>query len=258
MTVRQPLHGLRVSVVSHGHAALAQELLLQMARECAGSVTRVVLTQNLPETEPRAPEGGWPFALDVVRNTTPRGFGANHNHALAGAEEPFVCVINPDVALLEGPDPLAALRDVAAEPGVGCAYPVQLDAQGRVEASERELPTPLALWRRRVLGRPQRRVDWVNGACMVLPAAVWARLDGFDEGYFMYCEDVDLCLRLRALGLRLERAPVRVVHAGQRASHHDSRHLAWHARSLLRLWFSAPYRAARRTAASTDAAAPAR
>lgn len=86
-----------VSVVSHGHQAQVQALLNDLARYSAATVTRVVLTLNQPEAEPQAPSGGWPFALHIVRNAHPAGFGANHNRALMGAMEPFVCVLNPDV-----------------------------------------------------------------------------------------------------------------------------------------------------------------
>lgn len=233
-----------VSIVSHGHGALVQELLWTLARLNSGVIARVVLTLNLPEAVPGPPAGGWPFALQTIRNAEPAGFGANHNRALVGAAEPFVCVLNPDVELARH-DPFAALVRTAAMPGTGCAYPVQLDAQGSLQDSERELPTPWALWRRRALGRCETRADWVNAACLVLPQPVWQALGGFDESYFMYCEDVDLCLRLRLAGLALVRAPAWVVHAGQRASHRRWGHLQWHVRSLWRLWRSPVYRRAR-------------
>ena len=234
-----------VSIVSHGHGALVERLLLQMGRLSGTSVARVVLTQNLPETPPLPPPGGWPFALEVVRNAVPQGFGDNHNHALMGAREPFVCVLNPDVVLLGEADPFAALVGSAAQPGTGCAYPEQVGLHGNRQDSERSLPTPMALWRRRVLHQRDARVDWVNAACLVLPAHAWVAVGGFDVSYFMYCEDVDLCLRLRLAGLALVRAPVQVVHAGQRASHRNWAHLQWHVRSQLRLWRSPVYRQAR-------------
>lgn len=235
-------------MVSHGHAPLVQSLLEALARLSAATVSRVVLTHNLPEADPHAPPGGWPFTLQIRRNARPMGFGANHNRALVDASEPFVCVLNPDVALSHG-DPFAALVQAAGAAEVGCAYPRQVDAEGRVQDSERTLPTPLALWRRRVLGRHPGAgapVEWVNGACMVLPRSAWETVGGFDEGYFMYCEDVDLCLRLRLAGLALVRAPAQVQHAGQRASRRAWRPLWWHVRSLLRLWGSPAYRQARR------------
>lgn len=249
-----------VSVVSHGHGPLVQALLWQLAQHSHATVTRVVLTLNLPEPDPAPPQGGWPFALQILRNTQPAGFGSNHNQALHGATESFVCILNPDVALLGPDDPFAALVHTAAQLGTGCAYPVQLDAQGQVQDSERTLPTPTALWRRRVLRQPApaHRVDWVNGACMVLPTPVWQQLGGFDSRYFMYCEDVDLCLRLRLAGLALVRAPTRILHAGQRASQRHWRHTLWHVRSLLRLWCSRSYRATSHnpSASNTSTIAP--
>lgn len=233
-----------VSVVSHGHGPLVQAMLLDLARLSATTVRRVVLTQNIPEPDPTPPAQGWPFTLQVLKNRAAAGFGANHNRALAGATEPFVCVLNPDVVFTEG-DPFAALVQAVTLPGAGCAYPVQLDVAGCVQDSERELPTPSALWRRRALGRSEVRVDWVNAACWVLPQSAWRAVGGFDEAYFMYCEDVDLCLRLRQVGWALVRVPVQVVHAGQRASHRRWNHLRWHIGSLLRLWRSPAYQWAR-------------
>lgn len=243
MSVIQPLFqpGLVVSVVSHGHGDMVHALLLQLARVSAASISRVVLTQNLPEPEPVPPAGGWPFELLRVVNEAPLGFGANHNRALATVTEPFVCVLNPDVMLVGHEDPFQVLVSACCASNIGCAYPVQIDPEGRVQGSEREVPSPVALLRRRLMGRQEIRVDWVNAACMVLPSAVWRSLGGFDERYFMYCEDVDLCLRLRLRGLHLAKAPVRVIHAGQRASSRSLKHLGWHVQSLWRLWHSPVY-----------------
>lgn len=235
--------GLVVSIVSHGHGASVHELVWALARLDSAAIARVVLTLNLPEAEPETPVGGWPFVLQTIHNVRPVGFGTNHNRALAGATEPFVCVLNPDVELA-GRDPFVALVVAAAGPGAGCAYPVQLDVHGRQQDTERELPTPLSLWRRRILGRCESRVDWVNAACLVMAQPVWQMLGGFDEAYYMYCEDVDLCLRMRLAGLTLVRAPAQVVHVGQRASHRRWAHLRWHVQSLLRLWCSPVFRQA--------------
>lgn len=231
-----------VSIVSHGHGEQVQRLLEQLASESAAHIARVVVTHNIPEPELRSPPGGWPFELQILWNCTPRGFGANHNQALKGAKEPFVCILNPDVELINKQEPFAALLQTAAMPTVGCAYPQQVDEVGRSQDCTRELPTPRALWRRWVHGHVEQRVDWVNAACIVLPQSAWNALRGFDETYFMYCEDVDLCLRLRLQGLTLRKSSAQVLHTGQRASHRQLRHLLWHVHSLLRLWMSLAYR----------------
>lgn len=231
-----------ISVVSHGHGVMVQRLLHQISR-CPGSQNmRVVLTLNVPEPSPQPPEGGWSFRLDVQRNTHPQGFGANHNQALQGAAEAYVCVLNPDVVLIESAAPWTSLVDTARTLGVGCAYPLQKDTAGRVQDSEREWPSPLALWRRRILRQREARADWVNAACIVLTRQAWRTVQGFDTRYFMYCEDVDLCLRLRLAGFSLARAQATIEHEGMHASHRNWQHLRWHVGALLRLWCSSAYR----------------
>lgn len=241
--------GLIVSVVSHGHGAQVATLLRQLAHLCGTSVTRVVLTINTPEPDmpPPAPEGGWPFVLEVVRNARPQGFGANHNQGLAGATERFVCVLNPDVALLpEAGDVLSQLCRSAKGARAGMAYPVQIDTSGVRQDSQREIPTPLSLLQRRLLGRVQQRTDWVNAACIVLPGKVWHAMEGFDERFFMYCEDVDLCLRVQLAGWSLVASSACIIHAGQRASSRRWAHLKWHLQSLWLLWRTPAYNEAHR------------
>lgn len=231
-----------VSIVSHGHIYQVQNLLEQLAKTSGSSVTRVVVTHNIPEHAVREPSGGWPFELQIRCNSKPYGFGLNHNIALQGSTEPFVCVLNPDVILISGQDPFAVMLHAASEHNVGCVYPQQIDERGKLQDSERALPTPSALWRRWILGCSEDRVDWVNAACMVIPLKSWQVVGGFDERYFMYCEDVDLCLRLRLKGLTLVKVSVSIIHAGKRDSHRRFRNFFWHVSSLLRLWSSDVYR----------------
>ena len=231
-----------LSVVSHGHGAMVQRLLEALVRVDAQSdrcIARVVLTLNVPEAPPLPPLGGWPFVLQLRHNAQPQGFSANHNAALADVDEAFVCIINPDVELASNPFP--ALLAAAQWAGVGLSYPRQVDQYGVEQGSEREVPTPWSLLLRYAVRKRETRAEWVNGALWVLPTGVWRSIGGLDAAYFMYGEDVDLCLRLRLGGWTLARADTEVVHVGQRASHHRARHTLWHIRSLLRLWGSAVF-----------------
>lgn len=237
---------LLVSVVSHGHGKMVQSLLQDIADLSAGVVSRVVLTINIPEQTSFLQGKNWPFLLDLRFNEKPLGFGANHNAALSGAQEDFFCILNPDVRL-QGVDPFAPLIHAAADAEGACAYPEQVDESGEVQDSERALVTPMALLRRRVLRKTEERVDWVNAACMVFPRKLWEKIQGFDETYHMYCEDVDLCLRIQLVGFPLKKAPCTVVHAGSRASHKRMDHLIWHVKSLLRLWNSSAYKSYQQT-----------
>jgi len=228
-----------VSLVSHGHGGpqgLVDGLLARLSTSAAPWIDRVILTQNLPEVEPSPPPGGWAFTLDLRRNSAPLGFGANHNRALAGATTPYLAILNPDLAWRQPPWP-ALTRSLEREAGAGLAYPVLLNADGSVQDNQRAVLTPAALWRRRVLGRPEARVDWVSAAFWLLRREAFEQLGGFDERYRMYCEDTDFCLRLRLAGWSMARADGAVVtHAAQRATFRSAWHLRQHLVSLARLW----------------------
>jgi GT2 family glycosyltransferase len=79
------------------------------------------------------------------------------------------------------------------------------------------------------------------GFFLLLRAEAFQAVRGFDENYFMYCEDVDLSIRLQLAGWRLAQGDATVTHVNHAASHRNLRHLAWHVSSLLRLWRSPVY-----------------
>lgn len=226
---------LTISIVSHGHADLVQALVERLSARHEGQVAHVVITHNLPESALTALATPPAFRVTELFNPTPQGFGTNHNRAFDHCETAFFCVLNPDVELPPG-ELWTSLLEVARIGGTGCAYPQLLNLDGSVQDNEREVVTPWALVRRHLLRRPQAWVDWVSAAFWVVPSAVYRSIGGFDERYFMYCEDTDFCLRLRLAGRSLRRAPVRVVHAASRSSRRPGKLLARHLRSLFRLW----------------------
>lgn len=82
------------------------------------------------------------------------------------------------------------------------------------------------------------QADWVNGACLFFRSEAFSELKGFDERYFMYCEDTDICLRLQLAGWSMQGADWAVMHDARRNTGRSLRHLGWHLRSLWRLWAS--------------------
>jgi len=82
-------------------------------------------------------------------------------------------------------------------------------------------------------------VDAVSGALMLLPRTVFERIGGFDEGYFLHCEDLDLCRRARDAGWRAVCArELRVVHAKGGSSRHRPVFVAWHKHRSMWRWFT--------------------
>lgn len=235
-----------VSVVSHGHSGLVRSMIDSLAASGGPLVARVVITSNAPSLDdfPDMPVDGLRFDVQRTDNAQARGFGANHNQAFKQCDTEFFCVLNPDIEFTS--DPFAHLVEALSAAKVGLAYPSQVDGGNALLDFERELVSPLAIAQRHLLGQryqpqPHKPVHWVSGAFMVFKSSVFRELGGFDERYFMYCEDVDICLRMQLAGYSLARADAKVIHHTRRSTLKSPGHLAWHVRSLLRLWSSGSY-----------------
>lgn len=220
---------------------LVNTLIGDLIRHPDPRLQRLVVTLNVPEPEAIRAEGA-SFEVVVLRNSQPRGFGANHNQAFGHCNTEWFAVLNPDLRLSSN---ALGLLMAAHEPRDGLIAPLIVNADGSVADAARRLPTPFQVIKRQLMPR-QRRDDldfeWLAGMCLLLNSEAFRSLGGFDERYFMYCEDTDLCLRMQLAGWRLRLLPnVRVTHDARRASHRSLRHLVWHLTSLMRLWTSLSY-----------------
>ncbi len=233
-----------VSIVSHGHGALVLPLLADLATHCGRSV-EVILTLNIPESL-TVGDSAYPFEVKIMQNEAPKGFGANHNTAFEHCRSSHFCVLNPDVRISQNPFP--PLVEELRKPKVGAVAPRILDPDGYIEDSARHFPTFWFIVRKLFgltaeldyqIEQATLSPDWVAGMFMLFRKDVFAELAGFDERYFLYYEDVDLCRRLRKRGydVRLLSA-VSAVHDARRESRSSLRHLRWHLASLLRFMVS--------------------
>jgi hypothetical protein len=233
---------LLISIVSHRQGALAARLLEDLQRLPSTLGAEIVLTLNVPEP---VPDFG---RIRVVRNAAPRGFGANHNAAFRAFPSRKFCVLNPDLRLPA--DPFAALLPLVGGADA-LAAPAIVNERGAIEDSARRLPTPFSILRKAFFdaGLDYQYRDallypeWVAGMFLLFDSDAFRGAGGFDERYFLYYEDVDLCCRLRLAGRRVVVDPrVRVVHDARRTSHRDPRYLRWHLQSMLRFFTSPTYR----------------
>ncbi len=243
-----------VSIVSHGHGGQVLSTLRELDAQLGEC--RLILTLNIPDDEAflASAPSSLLERLEIRRNPRPQGFAANHNAALSDSDSEFVLIADPCLGL---PEPVfEALEARLREPGSGIVSPQACSPDGRLEDNGRELVTPSALLRHYLLRQtraPSTRseqlvepVDWLAGLFLAMRRETFARLRGFDAGYFLYCEDVDLCLRAWQQGLAVELLPqLTIHHAANRDTRRKWRHFLWHVGSLLRLWRSEPYRRAR-------------
>lgn len=187
--------------------------------------------------------------LRIVRNATNIGFGPGCNRGAAAASGDAFLFLNPDCTL--APDTVATLRaTLAVDAQLGVLGVTVCDANGRPARGNRRRDPSIrrALSALSGLSRFESRwpslagvematgegaaletVEAVSGACMLLPRAVFERVGGFDEGYFLHVEDLDLCRRVRAAGFRVAIAtPLRVNHAQGSSSRHRPLFVARH------------------------------
>ena len=242
-------------VVSHGGAAELRESLPALSPQ----VDELVAIANVPGSVADVPPGA-----RVVVNERPRGFAANANRGIAETSGDFVVLANPD-AIAE-PDAVAVLhRFLESRPRAGVAGPRMMYPDGSWQASRRSFPTigatvvrrtplrlvfpPLRYQRKHYLldERPSAPVqtDTMLGAFLLLRRAMLDELGGFDPGFRMYCEDIDLNYRAAKAGWERWYVPAAVVRHDYAAVIDKtflSRHTIWHAMAMLRFLRKHPER----------------
>lgn len=228
-----------VSIVSHGQLELVRPLLEQLDRFSRALTAKVVLTLNIPEPDLLA-GASWGFEIERIENAVPLGFGANHNQAFDRCATPWFLVLNPDIRFDR--DVLAPLIAQAA-PDSGLLTPRILEPGKSEPEQHRAIITPLEILRRRRPDYVRPLVpDWIPGLFMLFRSEAYRQVGGFDERFFMYGEDFDICARTRLAGWKLQVAEdLMALHDARRASRTSLRHLYWHVTSLLKVWLSRPF-----------------
>lgn len=225
-----------VSIVSHGQQALILPLLEQLNRMSGPWVDKVVLTVNVPETRlVTGQQDGLP--IEWIQNQGPKGFGANHNAAFERCRTDWFLILNPDIRF-----DADVLRPLLAQAGTdtGVLTTRIVEPGKNLPEPHRAMLTPCELWSRHRPGyRAPAHPAWIPGMFMLFSAAAYRQIGGFDTRFHMYCEDFDICARLRLSGWQIQvLEELRVLHEAQRASRRNWRHLGWHIASFLRLWRS--------------------
>lgn len=175
--------------------------------------------------------------LRFVANPDNPGFAVACNQGAAASSAPWLALVNPD-CLVEA-DTLLRLRDAAMTLGEALLGGVLRGEDGVLDAAARRRdPDFAAMLRRRSareLSVPRdaaqalQSVDAVSGALMLLPRALFARIGGFDEGYRLHAEDLDLCRRVRQAGGVVAIAnDVEVLHVRGVSSRSRPLFVEWH------------------------------
>jgi len=237
------MSGVAGVVVTHGRDPALAQCLATLGPQ----VDELVVVANPPAPKVDA---------RMIVNDRSLGLSANLNKGIAATSAPFVVVANPDTTPHQAA--VALLRDFAAgRPRCGVAGPMLLNPDGTSQASRRLFPTVSGTIVRRTplrwLVNPQERqrahyqldqrpispaeTEWMLGAFLLLRREMLAELGGFDEGYRLYGEDIDLCYRAARAGWErwyVPQAVVTHVHAAETDRTFLTRRTLWHWRSIAR------------------------
>jgi len=259
MAFSEPLSGSRAPVADALSAVIVNYNASDHVVDCvrslyADGVGDVVLADNASSDD----LAGALSALDqrpvLVATGANLGFGAGANRGVQATSTPLVAIMNADVVVEPGASKVL-VEEFERDPSLAVLGPRVENCDGSLYPSARTFPTLLDAAGHAVFGfvAPQNRftrryrmldwdhasastVDWVSGTFLVVRRSVFDALGGFDEGYFMYVEDVDLCWRARELGGRVAYEPsARVIHAiGASSEQTPYRMILAHHRSLWR------------------------
>jgi N-acetylglucosaminyl-diphospho-decaprenol L-rhamnosyltransferase len=242
---------LGVVTVSYGSDDVLRGLLASIP-DAAREPVAVVVADNLP-SEGDAAGIAAEFGAEHVPLPENPGYGGavNAGAARLPSSVEWLLVVNPDAAL--GPGSIATLvARGASDPTIGAVGPLVRNADGTVYPSARAVPSLRTgvghamlgpVWPGNPWTRAYRRdsdetprvrdAGWLSGSCELVRRSAFDRVGGFDDGYFMYFEDVDLGVRLARAGYRNVYEPAaEVVHTGAHSTgqasermiraHHDS------------------------------------
>jgi GT2 family glycosyltransferase len=213
-----------VAIVNHSNRddTLACLESLEGDRERGVSVRVVVLDNASDDGSVDAIRTAHPH-VEVIAQEVRRGFGANQNAIIEATSSRYVLALNNDTLVEHGAlDTLVRYLD--EHPGVGAAGPRVVGPDGEPQLSAWTFPT---VWNAAVhvvagsrpAGPAPAEVGYVSGCALMLRRSVLTQIGGFDEDYFMYAEEKDLCRRIHDAGSTVELVPsATVVHLEARSS----------------------------------------
>ena len=199
----------------------------------ADGITSVVVVDNdSKDGSAEAVTAADPDALFVAAGAN-LGYGTAANLGVAKVDAPYVLILNPDVVVEPG-TVNALIAALEADPRLAIVGPRIEEPDGSLYPSARKFPdlkvaaghaffgyvAPRNRWTRAYKRLDANyadagEVDWVSGSCFLARRTAYEAVGGFDEDFFMYAEDVDLCWRLWQAGWRVAYDPAgRVVHKG--------------------------------------------
>lgn len=237
-----------IAVVSHNHGDLINKLAC-LCKLNEHPDINVIVCDNVKEASLQKYCDD--NCIDYIVPPRTYGFGANNNYIYQMAEslgiqsDDFFLVLNPDVAITPNDIIDACNRMVQASSSIATIN-LYKDSDKKIsDPSIRKFPTLTAFISSFLLKSKKAHVekslnatpDWAAGSFLLFRASLYKALNGFDEKFFMYCEDVDICWRakMRHNSSLLYIHDIEAVHLAQHQNRKIfSKHFYWHVKSVFR------------------------
>jgi GT2 family glycosyltransferase len=211
-----PAPSASIVVVSWNTMALLQACLESIPASWPGQKLEVVVVDNGSKDGTQAMVSHRFPSVTLLDTHANLGYAKAVNRGLAYCSAPFVCLLNSDTVM--APGSLGTMVEhLRANPGVGMLGPVLLNLDSTLQDSRHSFPFMQRSLARLMGGDPSTAtelatVDWLVGACLVLPEHVIRNCGGLDEDYPFYGEDLDLAYRVHEQGLAVVWLPAAQVH----------------------------------------------
>jgi len=217
---KQPLVRLSIVIVSYNTLDLLRDCLLSILPQL-GIRDEVIVVDNASGDGSADMVANQFENVTLLANNENLGFGKANNRGIALANGDLIWLLNPDTRLM--PASLDnAVGFMAANPSMGMAGTALIYSDGSPQSSV-ERSYPGHRYARQMLGGLPGTIAWVMGASILARREVLAAVGGFDEQFFLYGEEVDLCLMVRKKGWPIGFiADSVVVHHGGESERHNS------------------------------------
>lgn len=220
---------LSVIIVNYRSESYLERCIASIYNQLGQAEVEIIIVNNDDKEELRDVAGKFP-EVNIVNLRNNPGFGAANNIGVKKAQGKHILFLNPDTEIIEA-DIAEILSKMNSDSSIGIVGAKIVDAQNNLQAwaigfSEVNLldlvKNNLRLAKKRLADEDgQNKIFWVSGAAFLIAKELFWEVGGFDEGYFLYFEDVDLCKAIRKSGKKIKYMSDIVVRHTGGGSHSD-------------------------------------
>lgn len=231
------------SIISHKQGKLIDNLLSSFQNlDCTNF--QFIITINIPEDLSFLDKYS-NFSINLIENNCVKGFGENHNYAFSLSNTKLFAVLNPDtqVASLD----IIHIREIFKKnSNIGALTVKCFNKNGIEQDHVRKFPNLLVnllrflnlYTRDNIYVDRIQKIDWASGSFLIFDRKSFKNVGGFDENFFLYFEDVDICRRLKIYGYDvMVTSKTSFIHETQRNSRKNIKYFFIHLNSMIKYYF---------------------